>query len=54
MVTNRTNESMILKQYVAERERVRALSSEIDRKDALINTLQLQLRKETVTHHGCN
>lgn len=49
---NRTNESAILKQYVAEREKVRVLCSEIDKKDAVIRVLKLHLRKERVVIDG--
>ena len=48
MVMHSTSESAILKQYVAEREKVRVLCSEIDRKDAVIRVLKLRLRKQGV------
>ena len=47
-MTHRTSESAILKQYVAEREKVRVLCSEIDKKDAVIRVLKLHLRKDRV------
>lgn len=47
-MTHRTSESAILKQYVAEREKVRVLCSEIDKKDAVIRVLILHLRKDRV------
>lgn len=45
---HRTSESAILKQYVTEREKVRVLCSEIDKKDAVICVLKLRLRKDRV------